>query len=183
LANTDPTEASFYSLFRGLNLRIRDEDECATLIGYVILDRLFGLEHSTDPKPSEEESKFRAVKSIRAGLEDICHVCDGGAKELIHPSYFLLCEVKTRVDPQLRAYLERIRLSEADLSKKPTISTEPPSLLGSIAINLSLRGWNYEERLRRNVLRLIDGVYGEGEVRGTKNSLLRDYHAIVRHLG
>jgi len=183
LANTDPTEASFYSLFRGLNLRIRDEDECASLIGYVILDRLFDLERSTEPKPSSEELKFRVVKSIRAGLEDICNVYDGGAKEEVHPSYALLCEVKTRVDPQLKDYLERLNRNKTDLSVQPETSAEHLSLLNSIAVNLSLRGWNYEERLRRNVLRLIDGVYGEGEVRGTKNSLLHDYQAMVKHLG
>ena len=150
-------ENSLFSLIKRLDDIVINRHDLGLLIGYSIINRLLDFDTNTG---SDEQLRFEEIKAVRNEIERVTSAC------IEKGSVSTLLDIRPRVESEIEKLIE-----SGEYAGKSGI------LKGIIPV-LSASRKSYEDRIRRNGLRLQTEIYDRGVPKRLRESLESDYAAI-----
>jgi hypothetical protein len=152
-------EKQLYCLLDRLSNYVENRDELGSIIGYAVIGSLIDFETNSR---DQQEIQFEEIKSVYSGIENAIHTCRKQTN-----SYEALCDLHLKVQPYMN-----------DQIKNNDIPNTNSNLLTNIVNNLINRRGNYEDKLRRNGLAILEQVLERGPLRRKIDVLNRDHTTI-----
>ncbi len=161
-----------FTLFRRLDGYVPNRSELGNLVGYCSIARLLDFETTSG---SPEEVIFQQVRAVHDGLEQTKR--NLAIRKL---AYDLICDWKAAVDNRIQPYLAGADIRPEKGFRSGYTKREKPLesrdlLIHEIILRLRNSTCNYEDRIRRDGMSLVETTLRRGEREGTKRILLADY--------
>lgn len=166
------SQLQLYSLiFNYLSPRVESIDDLGSLTGYSVIRDLIDLRRAREPVRSNKARIVRkAEKELK--LDELSYVYSGFMKTINEVS-------KNGVYASLAGIVENTDAKLEDILSNDLISREQSVLFKNILTGLTSKLGNYEEKLRRKGLMLLQAVRATGAL-PERSDFIGDYETIEK---